>query len=253
MATWVAQATQTAVTDGPPPVDWSSGSNTNITIAYALNVNGGITRVDINWAAASKNHTIMAAEFSGVNAASAVDVAKHGGGLNSSLQVATSLTTTNANDLVVYAINGFTASSVLPAQNAASSLPTTGWNALTGKAATAAVAAGASYQIFSATGTYTVAWDIDTGSPGFVGMCGMSFKGSGMAFVQQATPVQNAAGPTTTSITIPSTTAGNCVILFIAQVAASTSVNINSITDNTPTKFPVTFTPVPFMPRGRNL
>src|SRR6266496_4020829 len=226
MASYVVTAAVTTATDGPPPVDLVSGANTDVTIAYALNVEAGITKVVFNWAAASKSNCINICEWSNIATASAIDVAKHGGGgAVVTPQIATTLTTLNANDLVVYAIQSATTNTLL----LASSSPTTGWTALTGGAEGGSHMS-AAYQAFTATGTYGVAWTM--GVAAVAGMVGASFKTSGTPALVNQTEQDNASGHSIDTLTIPATTAGNALIIVIGQGAASTAVNIAAITDN---------------------
>lgn len=226
MATYAVTAAITTASDGPPPVDLVSGANTDVTIAYALNIEAEITKVVFNWAAASKSNCINITEWSGLVAASAIDVTKHGGGgVAVSPQVATTLTTLNANDLVVYAIQSATTNTLL----LASCSPTTGWTALTGGAEGGSHMS-AAYQAFTSTGTYGAAWTM--GVAAVAGMVGASFKASGTPALVNQTEQDNASGHSNDTLTIPATTAGNALVIVIGQAAASTAVNVSAITDN---------------------
>jgi Calcineurin-like phosphoesterase len=151
-----ATASVTSVTDSAGnvwtkgPVGLLSGSSTRVELWYRTGAAAvsGVTVTLSTAKAASAN----VAEFSGVAAASALDAAAGNAGTASSTTAATpAITTTNANDVVVGAIN-------YPG-SATSTLATPGFSALT-PFSVSTVNGRAAYRIVSAPGTWSASWTL---------------------------------------------------------------------------------------------
>jgi hypothetical protein len=153
--TRVARVTDSAGnTWTPGPVGLLSGSNTRVEIWHSTGATP-VASVTVDLSApdlASAN----VSEWSGVAASQAVDAFAGQGNASSTTAATPSITTTNANDLVLGAIN-------FP-RAATSTLVTPGFTALDNFNAST-VSGRAAYRVVSATGSQSVAWTLSAASP----------------------------------------------------------------------------------------
>lgn len=132
------------------PVGFLSGSSTRVELWYRTNA-AAVTRVTVNLNTA-KAAGANVAEFSGVAASSALDAAAGNTGTASSTTAATpSITTTNADDVIVGAIN-------YPSSTITSTLAP-GWSALS-NLGVSPVNGRAAYRIVSSTGSWSASWTL---------------------------------------------------------------------------------------------
>lgn len=164
--TWVIPSTDP---NANPPANFVSGSNTYFAMAYALNATA-ITSVTVT-ISASKTFSYNVVEFSGILSASAVDQsASVSNSVSGTPLLTPSITTTNANDLI---IGGMSAS------NNSMTLGSSGYTALTNMVPVSTMKGVGAYQIVSSTGTYQISW-----TPGASAVSGagiMAFKGPASA------------------------------------------------------------------------
>ena len=151
---------------GSPTGAQVGGLNTRIECWYVANT-ANITYVQINTATAT-NIDYNLSQWNGAALSSVVDVASpnpSGASISSNLLNTPTVNTTQATDLV---ISAFQTPPTTSAFNAAQSLPTTGWTALTSFGFITSVAA-ASYQVFTGTGAYRASWTVGSRVPkGFI-------------------------------------------------------------------------------------
>ena len=150
----------TGVTDsaGNPwtlgPVGLLSGSNTRVEIWHSTGA-APVAGVTVNLSAADLASANVS-EWSGVAPTQAVDAFAGQGNASSTTAATPSIATTNANDLVLGAIN-------FP-RAAASTLATSGFTALDNFNAST-VSGRAAYRVVSATGSHSLAWTLSAASP----------------------------------------------------------------------------------------
>ena len=163
---WVVPSTNANVT---PPANFVSGSNTYFAMAYVLNA-AAITSLTVT-ISASKAFSYNLVEFSGVATASAVDQSNSVSNSTSTSPLLTpSITTTNANDLIIGGMS---------ANNNSMTLGSAGYTALTNMVPIGTMKTVGAYQIVSATGTYSISW-----TPGASAVSGagiMAFKAAAVA------------------------------------------------------------------------
>ena len=131
-----------------------SGSNTRVEIWHSTGA-APVAGVTVNLSAADLASANVS-EWSGVAPTQAVDAFAGQGNASSTTAATPSIATTNANDLVLGAIN-------FP-RAAASTLATTGFTALDNFNAST-VSGRAAYRVVSATGSYSLAWTLSAASP----------------------------------------------------------------------------------------
>ena len=143
--TWVVPASDP---NQNPPANFVSGSNTYFAIAYALNASA-ITSITVN-ISASKAFSYNLVEFSGIATSAAVDQSASVSNSTSASPLLTpSITTANANDLVIGGMS---------ANNNAMTLGSAGFTALTSMVPISTMKGVAAYQIVSSTNTYSISW-----------------------------------------------------------------------------------------------
>ena len=131
-----------------PPANFVSGSNTYFAIAYALNA-AAITSITVN-ISASKVFSYNVVEFSGVATSSAVDQSASSSNSTATSPLLTpSITTANANDLIIGGMS---------ANNNSMTLGSAGYTALTSMVPVSTMKGVAAYQIVSSTGSYSISW-----------------------------------------------------------------------------------------------
>jgi hypothetical protein len=135
------------------PVGFLAGSNTRIEIWYSTGASP-VTQVTANLSAADIVSANVS-EWSGVAAAQAVDGFAGQGNASATTAPTPSITTTNANDVVLGAINFPRAVSA--------TLATPGFSALSNFNAST-VSGRAAYDIVSATGSYSLMWNLSGAS-----------------------------------------------------------------------------------------
>ena len=135
------------------PVGFLAGSNTRIEIWYSMGASS-VTQVTANLSAADIVSANVS-EWSGVAAAQAVDAFAGQGNVSATTAPTPSITTTNANDVVLGAINFPRAVSA--------TLATPGFSALNNFNAST-VSGRAAYDIVSATGSYSLMWNLSGAS-----------------------------------------------------------------------------------------
>jgi Calcineurin-like phosphoesterase/Purple acid Phosphatase, N-terminal domain len=150
----------TGVTDsaGNPwtlgPVGLLSGSNTRVEIWHSTGA-APVAGVTVNFSAADLASANVS-EWRGVAASQAVDAFAGQGNASATTAATPAITTTNANDLVLGAINFPRAT--------ASTLTTSGFTALD-NFTTSTVSGRAAYRVVSATGSHSVGWTLSAASP----------------------------------------------------------------------------------------
>jgi hypothetical protein len=132
------------------PVGFQSGSNTRVELWYRVGVPAGITSVTATLSTAATG-SVNVSEWDGVAGASPLDVQAGKGNPASTAAPTPALTTTNADDLLVGALNYSGA--------ATSTLSGGGFTALTDYNA-GNVHGRAAYRAVSTTGTYTATWTL---------------------------------------------------------------------------------------------
>jgi len=158
----------TGVTDtaGNPwalgPVGLLSGSNTRVEMWYSTGA-APVAGVTVNLSAADLASANVS-EWSGVAATQALDAFAGQGNTSSTTAATPSIATSNANDLVLGAIN-------FP-RAAASTLGTTGFTALDNFNAST-VSGRAAYRVLSSTGSHSVAWTLSAASPSGAAVLGL--------------------------------------------------------------------------------
>jgi purple acid phosphatase-like protein/calcineurin-like phosphoesterase family protein len=136
------------------PVGLLSGSNTRIEIWHSTGA-APVAGVTVNLSAPDLASASVS-EWSGIAATQAVDAFAGRGNAESTTAATPAIATTNANDLVLGAIN-------FP-RAAASTLATPGFSPLDNFAAST-VSGRAAYRVVSATGSHSVAWTLSAASP----------------------------------------------------------------------------------------
>ena len=143
--TWIVPASDPNTN---PPANFVSGSNTYFAMAYVLNA-AAISSITVN-ISLSKAFSYSLLEFSGIATASAVDQSQTASDTPAGSPILTpSITTTNANDLIIGGMS---------ANNNSMTLGTSGYTALTSMVPVGTMKAVAAYQIVSSTGTYQISW-----------------------------------------------------------------------------------------------
>src|SRR5712691_11450667 len=121
-------------------------------IWYGLNSSGGTNTVTVNWDSDPNSCGMSVAEFSGLFTSAALDVTATATGSSTTITTGT-LTTTNANDLLV----------AMGVQSSATAgAPTNGFTALTG--VSASFNQEEAYNIVSSTGSYSTGWSLSGSS-----------------------------------------------------------------------------------------
>lgn len=136
------------------PVGLLAGSNTRVEIWHSTGA-APVAGVTVNLSAADLASANVS-EWSGVAPTQAVDAFAGQGNASSTTAATPSIATTNANDLVLGAIN-------FP-RAGASTLATTGFTALDNFNAST-VSGRAAYRVVSATGSHSLAWTLSAASP----------------------------------------------------------------------------------------
>jgi hypothetical protein len=227
--TWVVPAS--AATTNPPQ---TSTNGKGFAMAYALNATA-VTSVTVTLAGGTATFGYDVVEFNGIAAASAVDQSDAISDVAASTHASPTLTTTNADDLLIGGNASATSAATI---NQASSAPTSGWTSLTATSAT--VFTSAAYLSVAATGSYKQQWDTSTSrttSMGIMAFQAVTVGGGGGGSCSSATPafVKQTAVNVTTATTsdvnraVTSTT-GNTLIMF--YVIDSTSIRMSTITDS---------------------
>lgn len=211
-----------------PPSDRVSGVNSSIQMAYALNVEAGITQITVTLSVA-KGAGISVTEWSNIVASNPADGSNFGGGVTPATgDPSPNITPVGTNDLVVGAVCGVTSTITL---DQVGSNPNSGWNALTGLNPASGTTFGAvAYQILSAAANLHTAWTWLTSAA--VGLITAAFKSTGVPALLHQTE-QNFPSQTVDVITIPATAAGSMLMVVVAQNAATTA-GLLTITDNAP-------------------
>jgi hypothetical protein len=133
------------------PVGYQTGSNTRIEVWYRAGVGAGVTSVTATLSAAAAISANVS-EWSGVATATPVDVQGFGGNASSTTAATPSLTTLNANDVVIGAIN-------YPG-SATSALTTSGFTPLNAFSSGTSTNGRAAYDVVSTTGAYQASWTL---------------------------------------------------------------------------------------------
>jgi Big-like domain-containing protein/purple acid phosphatase-like protein/calcineurin-like phosphoesterase family protein len=162
----VSDSTGGAWTKGP--VGFLTGANTRIEIWYRTNVPSGISSVTAT-ISASGVASMNVSEWSGVASVSPVDRQAARGNSSATNASTPSITTTNANDVVIGAINYPGAAS--------STLTTSGFTALANFSAGSSTNGRAAYEVVPSTGTYQVSWTLSAASAS--GAAILALKGNG--------------------------------------------------------------------------
>jgi hypothetical protein len=152
------------------PVGFLTGANTRIEIWYRANVPSGISSVTAT-ISASGAASINVSEWSGVAGVSPVDQQAARGNASATNASTPSVTTTNASDVVIGAINY--------SGTASSTLTTSGFTALANFSAGSSTNGRAAYQVVSSTGAYQVSWTLSAASAS--GAAILALKGDGRA------------------------------------------------------------------------
>jgi len=136
-----------------------TGTSTREYIYYALNVAGGSTTVTVNFSA-SVTAAQNLSEFSGIATSSALDVAGAGAQADASTSPATgSVTTANANDLVIGGAGQVSVETVLTGpSNSFAGLSKAN---TTGGSGASNITQLSAYRIVTATGTFSTAWTVN--------------------------------------------------------------------------------------------
>jgi hypothetical protein len=152
-----------------PPYNWQGAAFNGYAMAYALNASA-VTQITIAQTSSIKVD-VDVIEFSNVATSSAVDQSASTGHTTNTTHATPTLTTTNADDLLI----GGMSSSANTFTISASSNPTSGWNALfAGPTPAASALLGIYYQIVSSTGSYQITQTV--GSTVTAGLGIMAFK-----------------------------------------------------------------------------
>jgi hypothetical protein len=133
------------------PVGFQSGSNTRVEIWFRTGVGAGVTSVTATLSAAA-NASANVSEWAGVATAGALDAEGAQGNLAGTTSSTPSVTTTNANDVLVGAIN-------YPG-TATSTLAGGGFTALNAFSSGTSTNGRAAYRIATATGAYQASWTL---------------------------------------------------------------------------------------------
>jgi Big-like domain-containing protein/calcineurin-like phosphoesterase family protein len=194
------------------PVGFLSGSNSRVEIWFRTNVGSGISNVTAT-ISASGAASMNVSEWSGVASASPVDQQASRGNASSTTAATPSITTTNASDVVIGAIN-------YPAA-ATSTLTTSGFTSLNDFNSGSGVHGRAAHRVVSSTGAYSVSWTLSAASAS--GAAILALKGSGGG------PPPPVDDPPTVSVTAPtagSTVSGTAVSL---EASANDDVGVASV------------------------
>lgn len=151
----------------------SGGANTRIEIWVALNVVAGSYTITATGGTTSAG--VVGIEWSGVATASATDVTAAGGNVTATTFGNVGQTTTNANDVLVIAINYNTVSGA----NTATDNNVGGIWTANSAASISSMVAKSDYAVVSATGTYSNTWTVGTTQTS--GWAFASLKGASVA------------------------------------------------------------------------
>jgi hypothetical protein len=164
--TWVVPAGGATSTN--PPYMWQGTAFNGFVMAYALNA-AAVTSVTIGGLSSNYNVDYDLVEFSNISSTSAVDQSNAAARTSSATQSTPTLTTTNANDLI---IGGMAAGASNTYAISSSSSPTGGWTKLYVNPPQPATSnfLGIYYQVVSSTGSYQVTETLGTAATAGTGI-----------------------------------------------------------------------------------